>query len=84
MFIRVQWLFDASDIVYSSVYMEETLNYGDRMKLVRGRAREAIRVANRARSNVKPRVLVYHRYVFTDTRNYLSEVSFNRSSVGKK
>lgn len=50
------------------------MSYNNRMKLVRGRTKEAIRVSNNVKFGNKPAVLVYHRYVFTDTINYLSEV----------
>ncbi|XP_053690086.1 hyaluronidase Tab y 2.0101-like [Sabethes cyaneus] len=70
---RIQWLFDGSDVIFPSVYLREKLNPGDRQKLVRGRVKEALRVARRAKAQPKPRVLTYIRYVYTDSINYLTE-----------
>lgn len=69
---RTQWIYDASDVIYPSVYMSEQLKPNDRVKMVRGRVRESIRLAER--SPLKPKVIAYFRYVFTDTKKYLSEV----------
>lgn len=61
-----QWLFDASQAIYPSVYMnEQSVANGRRM--VRGRVVEAQRVARAGQP-----VLVYHRYVLTDSRRYLT------------
>ncbi|XP_062561105.1 hyaluronidase Tab y 2.0101-like [Armigeres subalbatus] len=70
---RIQWLFDGSDIIFPSVYLREKLGAGDRVKLIRGRVKEAIRVARRANAQPKPRVLTYIRYVYTDSIKYLTE-----------
>lgn len=71
---RTQWIYDASDIIYPSVYMNEQIRPADRPSMVRGRVREAVRLAKQSRSSKKPQVLAYFRYVFTDTKQYLSEV----------
>ncbi|KXJ72821.1 hypothetical protein RP20_CCG017190 [Aedes albopictus] len=73
---RIQWLFDDSDIIFPSVYLREKLGAGDRIKLIRGRVKEAVRMARRANVQPKPRVLTYIRYVYTDSIKYLTEVSF--------
>ncbi|EAT35046.1 AAEL012759-PA [Aedes aegypti] len=70
---RIQWLFDDSDIIFPSVYLREKLGAGDRIKLIRGRVKEAVRMARRANVQPKPRVLTYIRYVYTDSVKYLSE-----------
>ncbi|XP_055598238.1 hyaluronidase Tab y 2.0101-like [Uranotaenia lowii] len=73
---RIQWLFDDSDIIFPSVYLREKLSPGDRVKLVRGRVKEAVRVARNVRGfpyGQKPPVLTYMRYVYTDTIGYLTE-----------
>ncbi|XP_055620483.1 hyaluronidase-like isoform X2 [Toxorhynchites rutilus septentrionalis] len=70
---RIQWLFDGSDIIFPSVYLREKLSPGDRIKLVRGRVKEATRVAQRTKGQQKPRVLTYIRYVYTDSIKYLTE-----------
>lgn len=65
-----QWLYDASQVVYPSVYMSEQILPENRGRMVRGRVQEAKRLARRGQP-----VIVYHRYVFTDSGRYLSEVS---------
>ncbi|XP_019529357.3 hyaluronidase Tab y 2.0101 [Aedes albopictus] len=70
---RIQWLFDDSDIIFPSVYLREKLGAGDRIKLIRGRVKEAVRMARRANASPKPRVLTYIRYVYTDSIKYLTE-----------
>uniref|UniRef100_A0A182S7E7 Hyaluronidase n=1 Tax=Anopheles maculatus TaxID=74869 RepID=A0A182S7E7_9DIPT len=72
---RIMWLFDNSDIIFPSVYLREKLSPCEREQLIRGRVREAVRVAQR-NSASKPRrkVLTYLRYVYTDTIQYLTEV----------
>lgn len=71
---RLLWLYDESDIIFPSVYLRQKLSPSEREQLVRGRVREAVRVAQRTIGS-KPRrkVLTYLRYVFTDTVKYLSE-----------
>lgn len=63
-----QWLYDASQVLYPSVYMTEKIAAANRGPMVRGRVVEAVRMARAGQP-----VLVYHRYVFTDSRRYLSE-----------
>lgn len=45
----------------------------NRIPMVRGRVKEAIRVARKVKRSTKPKVYVYHRYVFTDSLNYIDE-----------
>lgn len=50
----------------------------NRIPMVRGRVKEALRVARQVYKSTKPKVFVYHRYVFTDTLNYIDEMeTFN-------
>lgn len=72
---RTQWIYDSSDVIYPSVYMSEQIRPNDRVKMVRGRVKESIRLSRRARGSRKPKVIAYFRYVFTDTKKYLNEVS---------
>lgn len=72
---RTQWIYDASDVIYPSVYMSEQIKENDRVKMVRGRVKESVRLARRVQAIQKPQVLAYFRYVFTDTKRYLNEVS---------
>lgn len=55
--------------------MTEQIQPNDRVRMVRGRVKESIRLAKRSRNLQKPKVIAYFRYVFTDTKKYLSEVS---------
>ncbi|EDS27164.1 hyaluronidase [Culex quinquefasciatus] len=81
---RIQWMFDGSDIIYPSVYLREKLSPGERVKLIRGRVREAVRVAKRAKTGQdRPRVLTYIRYVYTDSIKYLTEVSGAGSEISE-
>uniref|UniRef100_A0A182WF75 Hyaluronidase n=1 Tax=Anopheles minimus TaxID=112268 RepID=A0A182WF75_9DIPT len=68
---RIMWLFDGSDIIFPSVYLRQKLSPSEREQLIRGRVREAIRVAQRTKPRRK--VLTYLRYVYTDTIQYLTE-----------
>lgn len=68
-----KWLYDASDVIYPSVYMSEQIRPEDRASMARGRVREAVRMAQRTRATNNARVIAYHRYVFTDTRKFVSE-----------
>ncbi|XP_055318699.1 hyaluronidase Tab y 2.0101-like [Sitodiplosis mosellana] len=70
---RTQWIYDASDVIYPSVYMTEQILPNDRARMVRGRVKESIRLARRSRNPQKPRVIAYFRYVFTDTKKYLNQ-----------
>jgi hyaluronoglucosaminidase len=68
---QLHWLFEATDLVLPSVYMSERhLKAHNRPKMIRGRVREAVRVAQK--QTHKPPVLAYVRSVFTDTRRFLS------------
>lgn len=73
LFFRIQWLFDDSDFIYPSVYITESMPVSNRIPMVRGRVKEAMRVARQVNRSTKPKVYVYHRYVFTDTLNYIDE-----------
>lgn len=79
-FIRTQWLYDDSDVIYPSVYMSEKIKAKDRAAMVRGRVREAVRLARNARGRDRE-VIVYYRYLFTDTRRFLSQVSNRTNSL---
>uniref|UniRef100_A0A182P9A8 Hyaluronidase n=1 Tax=Anopheles epiroticus TaxID=199890 RepID=A0A182P9A8_9DIPT len=68
---RIMWLFDGSDIIFPSVYLREKLSPSEREQLIRGRVREAVRVAQRSKPRRK--VLTYLRYVYTDSIQYLTE-----------
>lgn len=76
---RTQWIYDSSDVIYPSVYMTEQIKPNDRVKMVRGRVKESLRLSRRARGSRKPKVIAYFRYVFTDTKKYLNEVCFSNN-----
>lgn len=72
-FFSTKWLYEASDVIYPSVYLSEQIKTNDRASMVRGRVREALRLAQRPRRQENAQVIAYHRYVFTDTNNYVGE-----------
>lgn len=72
-FCRIQWLFNDSDYIYPSVYITESMPVSNRIPMVRGRVKEARRVARQSNKSTKPKVYVYHRYVFTDSLNYIGK-----------
>lgn len=53
--------------------MSEQMTPNVRASMIRGRIRESIRLAKRSRSPEPKKVIAYYRYVFSDTRNLLSE-----------
>lgn len=53
------------------MYLSENLPQRNRAGLVRGRVRESLRLSNRV--SHQPKTLTYIRYVYTDTRNLLTE-----------
>lgn len=55
--------------------MSEQIHPKDRVRMVRGRMKESIRLARQAPNAQKPQVIAYFRYVFTDTKKFLSDVS---------
>lgn len=55
--------------------MTESILPNNRPKMVRGRITESKRLSGKCPCSPKPQVIAYHRYVFTDTGNYLNEVS---------
>ncbi|XP_055848586.1 hyaluronidase Tab y 2.0101-like [Episyrphus balteatus] len=68
----IQWMFKSSDAIFPSVYLQEKIPPLNRMPLIRGRVIEALRVANyQNKGRKRPQVLVYHRYLYTDTLKYI-------------
>lgn len=57
------------------MYLNEQIHPNDRVKMVKGRIKESIRLASRVRSSQKPKVFAYVTYLFTDTKQPLSKVS---------
>lgn len=53
--------------------MSEQIRPEDRASMVRGRIREALRMARRTPGTDNARVIAYHRYVFTDTKKFVNE-----------
>lgn len=60
--------------------MSEKIRPNDRAAMVRGRVREAVRLARNARGRDR-QVIVYYRYLFTDTKRYLSHVRNSRLNI---
>lgn len=54
--------------------MTEKTSPKNRPPMVRGRVKESMRLSRNVKRGVKPLVIVYHRYKFTDSLKYLSEV----------
>ncbi|XP_055378214.1 hyaluronidase Tab y 2.0101-like isoform X2 [Condylostylus longicornis] len=72
---NISWLFGNSDIILPSVYLNEDIPKSSRLPLVRGRVKEATRLANKFEDAVsKPLIYVYHRYVYTDSFEFLPEL----------
>jgi hyaluronoglucosaminidase len=70
---RLHWLFADTDVVLPSVYISENkVRKHDSAKMIRGRVHEARRVAIQQKHS--PPVLTYVRYVYTDTRKFLTKV----------
>lgn len=65
-----QWLYDASNVIYPSVYMSTQIAPANRVKMVRGRVQEAQRLR---RYGEAQKVIAYYRYVLSDSREYLNE-----------
>ena len=55
--------------------MSEKIASVNRPKLVKGRVREAMRLAKNVGSTNQPQVYAYYRYLLTDSRKYINEVS---------
>lgn len=53
--------------------MSEQIRPENRASMVRGRVREAVRLAQRTHGTENAKVIAYHRYVFTDTNKFVSE-----------
>jgi hypothetical protein len=66
---RMSWLFDNSNILLPSVYLHYKLSPNQRVKLVRGRIEEAIRVSRKSQNKEKIRVLPYYWYKYQDKRD---------------
>lgn len=60
--------------------MNEQIRPNDRAAMVRGRVREAVRLARNTRGRDR-QVIVYYRYLFTDTRRYLSHVRNSQLNI---
>lgn len=73
---RISWLWDIVDVVLPSVYLNTRITGVHSTQFVRGRMREAYRVAQRAKVTNKPPVFGYIRYVYTNNvTTYLTDVS---------
>lgn len=75
----LQWLWDESDIILPSTYLNEKIPINKRGNFVRGRVREAKRVANQVTKDEKPKTYIYLRFVYTDTIRPLTYDDLSRS-----
>lgn len=71
--MHLRWLFESVDAVYPSVYLREQTPVQYRVPMVRGRIEESKRLIRRLPLAVRPDILVYHRYLYTDTLKFLTE-----------
>lgn len=72
---RMSWLFESEDVLLPSVYLRWNLTSGERVGLVGGRVKEALRIARQMTTSRK-KVLPYYWYKYQDRRDTdLSRVS---------
>lgn len=64
---KMTWLFDRQDTLLPSVYLRESLTGDERVGLVSGRVKEALRIARKMPS--RPRILPYYWYKYQDQRD---------------
>ncbi|KOC68535.1 Hyaluronidase, partial [Habropoda laboriosa] len=70
---KLSWLFELEDVLLPSVYLRRSLTSGQRVGLVGGRVKEALRIAKQMTSRKK--VLPYYWYKYQDQRDsYLTKV----------
>lgn len=73
----MSWLFTLEDVLLPSVYLRLSLTNSQRVGLVGGRVKEALRIAKQMAARKK--VLPYYWYKYQDQRDtYLSKVSESR------
>lgn len=69
----MSWLFNNQNVLLPSVYVRQELTPDQRIGLVQGRVKEAVRISNNLKHS--PKVLSYWWYVYQDeTNTYLTEV----------
>lgn len=72
----MSWLFNNQNVLLPSVYIRHELTPDQRVGLVQGRVKEAVRISNNLKHS--PKVLSYWWYVYQDdTNTFLTEVSIN-------
>ncbi|XP_012274527.1 hyaluronidase-like [Orussus abietinus] len=64
---KMSWLFDHQQALYSSLYLRSTLKTSEKVGLISGRVKEALRVSRRSKS--KPIVIPYFWYKYQDKRD---------------
>lgn len=70
----MSWLFELEDVLLPSVYLRLSLSNADRVGLVGGRVKEALRIARQ--STPRKKILPYYWYKYQDHRDtYLNKVS---------
>ena len=65
---RMSWLFESEDVLLPSVYLRWNLTSGERVGLVGGRVKEALRIARQMTTSRK-KVLPYYWYKYQDRRD---------------
>lgn len=65
---KMSWLFESEDVLLPSVYLRWNLTSGERVGLVGGRVKEALRIARQMTTSRK-KVLPYYWYKYQDRRD---------------
>jgi hyaluronoglucosaminidase len=71
---QIKFIFEESDVIYPSVYLTEATHGIDVKQFVHGKVAEARRVALYSKK-ASVRVLAFVRYQYSDTLNYVDNVS---------
>ncbi|XP_026668165.1 hyaluronidase-like [Ceratina calcarata] len=71
---KMSWLFELEDVLLPSVYLRLSLTSGQRVGLVAGRVKEALRIAKQTSAGTRKKVLPYYWYKYQDQRDtYLNK-----------
>ncbi|CAG9767751.1 unnamed protein product [Ceutorhynchus assimilis] len=68
---RLRSLFEISDVLYPSLYLQEENTSEERARFIRASLDEAIRVKNKLQRNKK--IYVYYWYKYQDSENFISK-----------
>uniref|UniRef100_P49370 Hyaluronidase A n=1 Tax=Vespula vulgaris TaxID=7454 RepID=HUGAA_VESVU len=75
---KMSWLFNNQNVLLPSVYVRQELTPDQRIGLVQGRVKEAVRISNNLKHS--PKVLSYWWYVYQDeTNTFLTETDVKKT-----